>query len=114
MGRARSQRCAARLSWRAGCASVLSPLKKARGMERWTALARLSDAPVARLAVEPISGKFGRRSPAIRGRRAFRRSIAAIALGVPCRSGRQREAGSRRRAAHFAEVRLLLAFNLLG
>src|SRR5437764_8794990 len=40
-----SQRSAARLSWRAGCALVLSPFKKARGMERWTALARLTDAP---------------------------------------------------------------------
>src|SRR5438045_182763 len=56
------------------------PFERAREMERWTALARLTDAPVARLAVEPISGKFGRRSPAIRGRRAFRRSIAAFLL----------------------------------
>jgi hypothetical protein len=37
---------------------------------------------VARLAAEPISGNIGRRSPAHDGgRRAFRRSIAAIALG---------------------------------
>ena len=87
------------------------PLKKVRGMERWTALARLSDAPVARLAVEPVSGN-GRRQPAIRGRRAFRRSIAAIALGSLSRlAADNREAGSRRRAAHFAEVRLFLAFN---
>ena len=36
-------RIIARLSWRAGCALVRCP--PGRGMERWTALARLTDAP---------------------------------------------------------------------
>src|SRR4051812_28516988 len=50
------------------------PLEKARGMERWTALARLTDAPGGSPRSRADLRKFGRRSPApnLRGdRRAF-------------------------------------------
>ena len=76
-----SQRSAARLWWRAGCALVHCPSSKKRGgMERWTALARLTDAPGGPPRGRADLRKSGRRSPAIRGRRAFRRSIAAFSL----------------------------------
>ena len=56
-----SQRSAARLWWRAGRAFFASrPQKKARGDGAPEDARADTPHPVARLAVEPISGKFGR------------------------------------------------------
>ena len=72
-------------------------------MERRETLVRITGAPVARLAVEPVSGN-GRRQPTHDGgRRAFRRSIAGFALDR-CRLSSLIDPVRQRRAAHFGNV----------
>ena len=77
-----SQRFAPRLYRRAGGASFpfIVP-EKVRGDGAQGDAGVRSGTPVARLAVEPISGKSGpEMTGPYGGRRAFRRSIAAFAL----------------------------------
>ena len=82
-------------------------------MERPKTLVRRTGAPVARLAVKPLSGKFGpERTGPYGGRPRLPALHRGVFLWIDADYVIVDRSAYRRRAAHFAEVRLLLAFNL--